>query len=80
MNTMISTYSRIAPLRRLFPRYMTKRLFTTENDLYLSSKIDVIAHRGASGYFPDHTLEAYKSAFTSGADWIELDAHSTKVR
>jgi len=57
----------------------SNRLFSTKTDLYLSAKVDVIAHRGASGYMPDHTLPTYKSAFDSGADWIELDAHCTKV-
>lgn len=38
-------------------RLTTRRLFSKEeNDLYLSAKVDVIAHRGASGYMPDHTL------------------------
>ncbi len=40
-------------------------------------KVHVIAHRGASGRMPDHTLETYQAAFETGADWIELDAHST---
>ncbi|THV42814.1 glycerophosphodiester phosphodiesterase family protein [Glycomyces buryatensis] len=33
----------------------------------------VIAHRGASGYMPEHTLEAYKLAIGLGADVIEPD-------
>jgi glycerophosphoryl diester phosphodiesterase len=33
----------------------------------------VIAHRGASGYLPEHTLEAYKLAIEMGADYIEPD-------
>ncbi len=33
----------------------------------------VIAHRGASGYFPEHTLEAYTLAIAMGADVIEPD-------
>lgn len=33
----------------------------------------VIAHRGASGYLPEHTLEAVTLAFTQGADYIEQD-------
>jgi glycerophosphoryl diester phosphodiesterase len=41
------------------------------------AKVDVIAHRGASGNMPDHTLETYIAAFETGADWIELDAHCT---
>lgn len=33
----------------------------------------VIAHRGASGYFPEETLEAYALAIAMGADVIEPD-------
>lgn len=33
----------------------------------------VIAHRGASGYLPEHTLEAYALAIEQGADVIEPD-------
>lgn len=33
----------------------------------------VIAHRGASGYLPEHTLEAYSLAYGQGADLIEPD-------
>jgi glycerophosphoryl diester phosphodiesterase len=33
----------------------------------------VIAHRGASGYRPEHTLEAYRLAIELGADYIEPD-------
>jgi glycerophosphoryl diester phosphodiesterase len=38
----------------------------------------VIAHRGASGYLPDHTLEAYALAIEQGADFIEPDLVATK--
>lgn len=38
----------------------------------------VIGHRGASGYFPDHTLEGYRRAIELGADFIEPDLVSTK--
>lgn len=33
----------------------------------------VIAHRGASAYLPEHTLEAYALAYALGADLIEPD-------
>ena len=33
----------------------------------------VIAHRGASGYRPEHTLGAYRLAIAMGADCIEPD-------
>ncbi|MCK0069843.1 glycerophosphodiester phosphodiesterase family protein [Kordiimonas laminariae] len=38
----------------------------------------VIAHRGASGYMPEHTLEAYKLAIEQGADYIEPDLVMTR--
>jgi glycerophosphoryl diester phosphodiesterase len=38
----------------------------------------VVAHRGASGYLPEHTLEAYKMAIEMGADFIEPDLVVTK--
>lgn len=38
----------------------------------------VIGHRGASGYLPEHTLEAYKLAIEQGADFIEPDLVMTK--
>jgi glycerophosphoryl diester phosphodiesterase len=38
----------------------------------------VIAHRGASGHRPEHTLEAYALAIEMGADYIEPDLVATK--
>ena len=38
----------------------------------------VTAHRGASGYLPEHTLEAYALAIRMGADYIEPDLVATK--
>jgi len=37
----------------------------------------VIAHRGASGYRPEHTLASYALAIAQGADFIEPDVVST---
>ncbi len=38
----------------------------------------IIAHRGASGHRPEHTLEAYRLAVEMGADFIEPDLVSTR--
>jgi len=38
----------------------------------------VIAHRGASGYLPEHTLEAKAYGHALGADYIETDAVVTR--
>lgn len=38
----------------------------------------VIAHRGASGYLPEHTLEAKVLAYGQGADYLEQDVVATR--
>ncbi|CAM3847868.1 glycerophosphodiester phosphodiesterase [Serratia silvae] len=38
----------------------------------------VIAHRGASGYLPEHTLPAKAMAYAQGADFLEQDLVMTK--
>lgn len=48
-----------------------KPLVTAANPL-------VIAHRGASGYLPEHTLESVALAYAQGADFIEQDLVATK--
>ena len=42
-----------------------------------AAKPIVIAHRGASGYLPEHTLAAYELAVRMGADYIEPDLQLT---
>jgi glycerophosphoryl diester phosphodiesterase len=41
-------------------------------------KKTLIAHRGASGYAPEHTLAAYRLAIAQGADFVEQDLAVTK--
>jgi glycerophosphoryl diester phosphodiesterase len=38
----------------------------------------VLGHRGATGYFPEHTLASYELAISQGADYIEPDLVSTR--
>ena len=38
----------------------------------------VIAHRGASGYIPEHTFSGAVMAYALGADYLELDVVMTK--
>ena len=44
----------------------------TDNDVL------VIAHRGASGYLPEHTLEAKALAYGMGADYLEQDVIASR--
>lgn len=52
----------------------------TESKEVVSAKSNkiIIAHRGASGYLPEHTLEAYSLAYAMGVDYIEADVNITK--
>lgn len=52
-------------------------LVVPESTLAASGPI-VIAHRGASGERPEHTLAAYERAIDQGADYIEPDLVVTK--
>lgn len=44
----------------------------------LTPRVAVIAHRGASAHFPEHTLAAYARAIADGADFIEPDLVMTR--
>jgi glycerophosphoryl diester phosphodiesterase len=43
-----------------------------------SGKKILIAHRGASAYAPEHTIEAYRLAIEQGANFVEQDLQVTK--
>ena len=43
-----------------------------------ASKKIVIAHRGASGYLPEHSMESKAMAYAMGVDYIEQDLVMTK--
>ena len=43
----------------------------------LTDKTLILAHRGACGYAPENTMEAFELAAKMGADGIELDVHFT---
>jgi len=40
--------------------------------------VAIIAHRGASGLAPEHTIAAYDKAVELGADYLELDVQRSK--
>lgn len=47
-------------------------------DLLRSRTFLTVAHRGASAYAPENTVEAFALAIGQGADVIELDVHLTR--
>ena len=66
-----------APNRGSFWRYVmcgiVAAVLMTESSLAADSRPFVIAHRGASGYVPEHTLAGYFIAIQQGADYVEPD-------
>ena len=59
--------------RRLKPASMAGALLFALSAWPGSACIEVIAHRGASGYLSEHTLPAYALGYGQGAHWIEPD-------
>ena len=57
---------------------MKRLLLLAALSLSAWAKPIVIAHRGASGYLPEHTLEGYELAVRQGADYVEPDLVPTK--
>ena len=53
-------------------------LMLVSASVYAQSGKIVIAHRGASGYLPEHTLEAKAMAHAMGAHYIEQDLVMTR--
>src|SRR5438270_7175790 len=51
---------------------------TTMGQTKTQNKPLLIAHRGASGYAPEHTFNSYRIAMEQGADFVEQDLQVTK--
>lgn len=45
---------------------------------FSQKKVEIHAHRGFRGHFPENTLTAFKEAIKAGADYIELDVVISK--
>lgn len=50
---------------------------SARSNIAASRKI-LVAHRGASAYAPEHTLESYSLALKQGADFVEQDLQITR--
>src|SRR6188474_2448285 len=71
-----------APPRGSFWRYVMcgilAAVLMTISPIALDARPFVIAHRGASGYVPEHTLAGYFIAIQQGADYVEPDLVITR--
>ena len=50
----------------------------TKSKAPAASRKILVAHRGASAYTPEHTLESYQLALKQGADFVEQDLQITR--
>ena len=46
----------------------------------MPGRVQVVAHRGSSGTFAEHTLQAFEAALADGADALECDVRLTRDR
>ncbi len=67
----------VAALAILIAAYASLTEMTAQTRSSTKSPL-LIAHRGASGYAPEHTFEAYRIAMEQGADFVEQDLQVTK--
>lgn len=69
-------------IQRLLPITVMLLVFiqSTPSFGHPPTAIDIIAHRGASCFLPEHTKEALVLSFMQGADYIEQDLVATKDR
>lgn len=51
---------------------------TTKSKAIAATNKILVAHRGASAYAPEHTLESYRLALQQGADFVEQDLQITR--
>lgn len=58
--------------------HVTGNTITVYNKGKSMKRMKIWAHRGASGYAPENTMEAFSEAVRRGADGIELDVQLTK--
>jgi glycerophosphoryl diester phosphodiesterase len=73
-----SALAMLVPLNACTQRAVSNTILATNNAESKMQKPIIIAHRGASGYLPEHTIEAYQLAIDLGADFIEPDMVFTK--
>ncbi len=59
-------------------RFLTGFLLTSASLTLSVQAFEIIAHRGASGYLPEHTLEAMALAHAQGPDYVEQDLVLTR--
>ena len=63
----------------IFEPWVYQNIFaSTDISTLKEKKFKIIAHRGASGYYPENTLIAVEKAIELGADMIDVDVRMTR--
>src|SRR5687767_13374490 len=62
-------------MRRILPLVL---VFVALSPVTAQHTAQLVAHRGASAYAPEHTLAAYRLAIQQGADYVEQDLAVTR--
>ncbi|MGD0020704.1 MAG: glycerophosphodiester phosphodiesterase family protein [Smithellaceae bacterium] len=57
---------------------MGKPYYLFKYNYIKGDEFTAIAHRGASAYYPENTIESFQGAISMGADMIELDVQLTR--
>ncbi len=81
MTNSLSRYSstkRTRSLIRFIAATLLSSIIVVTASAGPKNKLLLVAHRGASGYAPEHTLAAYTLAIEQGADFVEQDLQLTK--
>jgi glycerophosphoryl diester phosphodiesterase len=51
---------------------------TAVHSIDLEDRVEITAHRGASGKAPENTLASIRQAIADDADWVEIDVQESK--
>jgi len=81
MNQRFSVHDLVRPLVAALTIFIVVYGLRTEMPAQTRSTAKrplLVAHRGASGYAPEHTLAGYELAIAQGADFVEQDLQVTK--
>lgn len=76
--SVVQTSTTQAALDQLQPQLGPRQQQQQQLSLLQEHRPYVVAHRGASGPLPEHTIAAYQRAIEQGADFIECDVVMTK--
>ncbi|WP_226673968.1 glycerophosphodiester phosphodiesterase [Rossellomorea aquimaris] len=78
MNTLVKKVCLSAAIIGIGASSVQPALADTRHPSMNDNKILNIAHRGGSGYAPEHTIPSYEMGEEMGGDYIELDLQMTK--